>query len=436
MKNGILKRLLWSWRPESPREANDAIVRNLWLHWFPATVARRSFSFSYSFWLGTVSAVLFVILTVTGLVLMFHYVPSMERAYPTMKDIDFAISYGWFIRSVHRVAAQLMVVSVFLHLMRVFYTGAYKKSPGCLGNRPMNWLVGVFLLILTLLLSYTGYLLPMDQLAYWAMIIGANVAGSVPVMGESIRLVLTGGTIIDQNALLRFYVLHCAVLPVAAVVLIVYHMWRIRKDGGLACMDQVLLKDRKKDFPPSATKTYSLLGITGGVDVNVRASSLVEEEDLITSSPNLVRRIWLVAIATLAVTLLLAVLIRFPLEAPADPTMAPNPAKAPWYFLWLQELIADTTFTVAGVTVNGAFLGGIIIPSLFLAWLIAVPYLDRTPASVNGIWFPRERLRQNLIFTLVVFLIIVLICIGAFCRGPSWIFYWPWEQWPELPVNF
>ncbi|HET58217.1 MAG TPA: cytochrome bc complex cytochrome b subunit [Deltaproteobacteria bacterium] len=436
MKSGTSKRLLWSWTPESLREADDAIVKNLWLHWFPGTVTRRSISFTYSFWLGTISAVLFAILTITGIVLMFHYTPSMERAYTSMKDINYAISYGWFFRSMHRVAAQLMVVTVLLHMMRVFYTRAYKRSPGNLGNRPFNWIIGIFLLILTLALSYTGYLLPMDQLAYWAMMIGTSVAGSVPVIGGYVQTVLTGGTEIGQNALLRFYVLHCVVLPFATVVFVAYHMWRIRKDGGLACMDQIVLRKKKDTASPASTKTYSLLGIARGVDVSVKTSSHLEEEDLIKSTPNVMRRVWLVTLLTLIVTIALSIYFKFPLEAPADPAMAPNPAKAPWYFLWLQELIADTTFTLFGITFNGAFLGGVVIPSIVLIWLAAVPYLDRGSTRSNGIWFPRERLRQNLIFTLVVLVILALIFIGAFCRGPDWIFYWPWEQWPVAPIKF
>ena len=433
-KEGVEK-LFWSWAPESRREADDAIVKNFWLHWFPANVFRKSLSFSYSFWLGTISVVLFAILAITGIILMFYYIPSVERAYTSMKDLDFVISYGWLIRGVHRMAAQLMVAVVFFHMMRVFYTGAFKKSPGG-GNRPLNWIVGVALFVLTLALSYTGYLLPMDQLAYWAMMIGSNVAGSIPLIGKYIKEVLIGGTIIGQNALIRFYVLHCAVLPALIFILIAYHMWRIRKDGGLASVDQVLLRSKKINTEPVSTKTYSLLGIPKGMEVNVFTSSRMEEEDQIKTSPNLTRRFWLIAIFTLTVTILLAIFLKLPLEAPADTTMAPNPAKAPWYFLWLQELIADTTFTIFGVTVNGAFLGGVIIPSILLFWLIAVPFLDKTPVENNGIWFPMERLTQNIIFSLIVIFVVTLIFVGAFCRGPSWVFYWPWEKWVEMPIKF
>lgn len=137
LKGKIWDRLVWSWRPKSRKETSDAIVKNFFLHWFPAKVSKESISFNYSLWLGTISLVLFVILGVTGVFLMFLYIPSVERAYLTMKDLDFVISYGWFLRGVHRMAAHLMVASVFLHMVRVFYTGAYKKGVVG-GNRPLN----------------------------------------------------------------------------------------------------------------------------------------------------------------------------------------------------------------------------------------------------------------------------------------------------------
>src|SRR5512135_590994 len=127
-KKSLWEQLTWTWRPETTREAGDSIVRNLLLHWFPAKATRRSISYGYSFWLGTISAVLFVLLSVTGLILMFLYVPSVERAYQSVKDIEFTVSYGWFIRALHRIAAQLMVAIVALHLVRAFLCGAYKNG--------------------------------------------------------------------------------------------------------------------------------------------------------------------------------------------------------------------------------------------------------------------------------------------------------------------
>ena len=128
VKKSIWRRLIWTWKPASEREAGDSVVRNLLLHWFPAKVTKESLSFRYSFWLGTVSALLFGILAVTGVVLMFLYVPSVERAYPSVKDLEFTVSFGGFIRAAHRISAHLMVAVVFLHLVRVFWTGAYKNG--------------------------------------------------------------------------------------------------------------------------------------------------------------------------------------------------------------------------------------------------------------------------------------------------------------------
>ncbi len=168
------RKVMWAWAPESERESSEAIVRNLWLHWFPAKVSRRSMSWSYSLWLGTATACLFFILTVTGVMLMFFYVPSTERAYGSIKDLQFAVSFGRLLRNQHRWAAEGMVAVVFLHLARVFFTGAYR------GPRAINWLNGVVLFLATLLLSFTGYLLPWDQLAFWAITVGTNIASQAP----------------------------------------------------------------------------------------------------------------------------------------------------------------------------------------------------------------------------------------------------------------
>src|SRR5215831_13381491 len=183
-KQTTWQKIRWTWLPASNREAGDSVVRNFLLHWFPAKVAKESLSWGYSFWLGTISAVLFLILVLTGAVLMFLYVPSVERAYPSVKDLEFVVSFGWFLRGLHRISAHLMVAVVFLHLVRVFLTGAYKNGTVAHQNRPLNWVVGVVLLLFTLLLSFTGYLLPWDQLAYWAITVGTNIASSAPLIGE------------------------------------------------------------------------------------------------------------------------------------------------------------------------------------------------------------------------------------------------------------
>jgi cytochrome b-561 len=435
-KQTAWQKIKWSWQPSSEREAGDSIVRNFLLHWFPAKITKKSLSWSYSLWLGTISAVLFLILTLTGIVLMFLYVPSVERAYLSVKDLEFVVSFGWFLRGLHRISAHLMVAVVFLHMLRVFLTGAYKNGAAANQNRPLNWGIGVVLLLVTLFLSFTGYLLPWDQLAYWAITVGTNIASAAPIVGEWMRFLLLGGSTIEQNALLRFYVLHCFFLPLIVLLLFSYHMWRVRKDGGLACADQLALTQKKEKTEPIKNKTYSLLGITRGTTVHVETSLIDEDLHTVQSSPNVTRRIAAVTLGTLFLTSLLAVLLRAPLEEPATPSITPNPAKAPWYFLWLQELVSDTTFRIGHFNVNGALLGGVLLPAILILGLVAWPYLDKSPVSAVGVWFAAERKRQIFVFLIVVLCVVIFTVIGTFLRGPYWDFYWPWQTWPEVPRTF
>jgi quinol-cytochrome oxidoreductase complex cytochrome b subunit len=430
------EKVKWTWQPETYREAGDSVVRNFLLHWFPAKVTRESISWNYSFWLGSVSAILFLILVLTGIPLMFLYVPSVERAYLSVKDIEFTVSYGWFLRGLHRISAHLMVAVVFLHMVRVFLTGAYKNGTAVNQNRPLNWIVGVVLLLLTLLLSFTGYLLPWDQLAYWAITVGTNIASAAPVVGEATRFFLLGGTTIDQNTLIRFYVLHCFFLPLLVTLLFSYHMWRVRKDHGLACVDRLSLFQKKEKVVPIRSKTYSLLGITSGSTVHVETTIIDEDKHTVMSSPNLTRRLLVVMLGTVVVASALTLLFGAPLEEPANPAVTPNPAKAPWYFLWLQELVTITTFTIGGYTINGALIGGIVLPGVLVLAALAWPYLDKSSTSAVGVWWARERRRQNITFMVIVAAILIFMIIGTFLRGPYWNFYWPWEGWPEMPRKF
>jgi cytochrome b-561 len=420
---------VWTWTPRTEREAGEAIVGNLWLHWFPNKVTMRSASWSYSLWLGTATASLFLILLVTGMLLMFFYVPSVERAYGSMKDIQFAVSFGWLLRNQHRWSAHLMVGTTFFHMARVFFTGAYR------GARSVNWLVGIALLLATLLLSFTGYLLPWDQLAFWAVTVGTNIAQEAPVIGESLRFFFLGGTQIEQATLLRFYVLHVFVLPTFVVGLFAYHMWRVRKDGGLASIEPLRRRRARRVTTPSPAKTYSMFGVARGTTVQTLASTDIEEEDVVFSSPELTRRIALVFLLVFNVTLLLSVIFGAPLEEAANPGVTPNPAKAPWYFLWLQELVASTTVHVGGYTVSGGLVGGILIPGALLLAAAAWPFLDRSARATEGVWFAPERRLQNTVFALVSLAIVALILVGVYLRGPSWGLYWPWQQWPVAPTR-
>jgi quinol-cytochrome oxidoreductase complex cytochrome b subunit len=207
------------------------MTSNVFLHIHPVKVSRKSLKWSYSLGLGVISVILFLVLAWTGVLLMFYYVPSVERAYETMKLIQLAVPLGQFTRNMHRWSAHGMVLAVIIHMVRVFYTGGYKPP------REFNWVIGVFLLLLTFGASFTGYLLPWDQLAYWAITVGTNIAGYAPGAGPVMRQMLLGGQEVGQAALIRFYTLHIAVLPLLITLLISVHMWRVRKDGGLAVND-------------------------------------------------------------------------------------------------------------------------------------------------------------------------------------------------------
>jgi quinol-cytochrome oxidoreductase complex cytochrome b subunit len=218
--------------PDNPLDRSLVMTSNVFLHLHPVKVNRRSLKWSYSFGLGVISATLFAVLVFTGVLLMFYYIPSVERAYPALRNIEVSVPLGQFSRNMHRWSAHLMVLAVILHMVRVFYTGAYKPP------REFNWLVGVGLLLFTLVASFTGYLLPWDQLSFWAITVGTNIAGYVPLIGTSARAILLGGPEVGQDALIRFYTLHIALVPLLMVFAISIHLWRIRKDGGLAVNDQ------------------------------------------------------------------------------------------------------------------------------------------------------------------------------------------------------
>ena len=205
----------------------QVVQQNVFLHLFSVKMRTRVLEFRPTWYLGALTLISFVVLVATGIPLMLYYHPSVPQAYSDMKDLQFVVSSGMFLRNLHRWSAHAMVLLVFAHMFKVFYRGAYRPP------REVNWVIGVFLLLITLLLSYTGYLLPWDQLAFWAVTVGSNIARAVPLVGGKMRFLLLGGNTVNANALLRFYVLHCVILPLAAAALVSIHFWRIRKDGGL-----------------------------------------------------------------------------------------------------------------------------------------------------------------------------------------------------------
>ncbi|GAB4352944.1 MAG: cytochrome b N-terminal domain-containing protein [Candidatus Abyssubacteria bacterium] len=227
---------------DTPRNRALTVVSNFFLHLHPPKVHVVGLKIRHTFCLGGLTFFMFLVETVTGVLLMFYYRPTVEYAYLDMRLLEHVVKFGPLMRNLHRWAAHAMVILVMMHMLRVFLTGSYKPP------REFNWVVGVMLLVLTLLLSFTGYLLPWDQLSFWAITVGTRMGGATPFLGaegpfhsllgigpdNDIRFLLLGDTTVGENALLRFYVLHCILLPLAATVLIFVHFWRVRKDGGIS----------------------------------------------------------------------------------------------------------------------------------------------------------------------------------------------------------
>jgi quinol-cytochrome oxidoreductase complex cytochrome b subunit len=217
--------------PDNPLDKALVMTTNIYFHLHPVKVSRKSIKWNYSFGLGLLSAIVFLELSITGILLMFYYAPTVERAYSYITTLQTVVPFGQLLRNLHRWGAHLMVILVVLHMARVFYTGAYKPP------RQFNWIVGVSLLLLTLGASFTGYLLPWDQLAFWAITVGTSVASYAPFIGETARGFLLGGSEVGQEALTRFYALHIMIIPAGIVLVTSLHLWRVRKDGGLAAND-------------------------------------------------------------------------------------------------------------------------------------------------------------------------------------------------------
>jgi quinol-cytochrome oxidoreductase complex cytochrome b subunit len=370
-RNRVVRSVFRVGWPRTRPQRLQAMLSSLVLHVHPTRVRAHVLRPGYTLGLGLVGFCLFLVLTVTGLALMLYYVPHPDAAYRSMKDIQYAVTFGLFLRNAHRWAAHAMVAVVFLHMCRVFFTGSYKPP------RELNWVVGVLLLLLTLALSFTGYLLPWDQLAFWAITVGTAIAAYFPVLGPQVRYLLLGGHEIGQAALLRFYVLHCLILPLATAFLVALHFWRIRKDGGLSAPAD----GRHRRVP---------------------------------AWPHLVFRELLVLLLVLVVIQAAALLFDAPLEEIADASRTPNPAKAPWYFLGLQELVH-----------YGAILGGVVVPTVLVLALLVLPYLDTDPRGV-GVWFAPERRLANGVFAALALAVVALTVIGTFFRGPNWAWVWPW----------
>jgi len=254
-KTDVWKSVLRVKHDETPRSRALGVLSNVFLHLHPAKVNRDAVAYNYTWGMGGMTFYVYITLVFTGTLLMFYYHPSKVIAFRDILYLESDVPFGKLLRNMHRWGAHLMVIMVELHMFRVFLTGSYKKP------REFNWVVGVLLLVLTLLLSFTGYLLPDDQLGFWAVTVGTNMARATPLLGHQgpfgpqlgmtpfndVRFGLLGGSIVDSNALLRAYIWHCVAIPIIASAFMVVHFWRVRKDGGISGPAPVVLEREIKE---------------------------------------------------------------------------------------------------------------------------------------------------------------------------------------------
>lgn len=379
------------------------ITKNFFLHMHASKVHPHSLQPTYTFGLGLILASLFLVMIVTGLILMLHYTPSVGQAYDSVKDIVFIVPGGRYIRNIHRWAAHGMVLVAFLHLVRVFYTGSYLQS------RTTNWIIGISILVVVLFMNFSGYLLPWDQLAFWAVTIGSNIAASARELtdilgitkmfdaGGFMKRLLIGDETVGQPALTRFFMLHVVFLPLSLIILTVVHFWRIRRDGGLT--------------RPQKTKEPAVYGISGEA-----GSSGQNSNGKWYSWPVVMWAELATLLVVSAVILGIAFLFDAPLKEQANPAFPENPAKSPWYFLGIQELVSYS-----------AFAGGLLIPVLFLVFLISIPYVDRED-RYTGIWFSGSRGIRITIYSALYTIIATLLILVIYIR-----FGWLREWIPAVP---
>jgi quinol-cytochrome oxidoreductase complex cytochrome b subunit len=416
--------------PGTDRARSTAVFGNVFLHLHTVRVHRWSLRWATTWDFGIMAVGSFALTLVTGVLLMFYYKPSTAVAYDSIKDIHFVVPTGVFIRNIHRWAAQVMVVVVFAHMARAFFTAAYRRP------REFNWLIGIGLLVVTLGLSFTGYLLPWDQLAFWAITIGANIAQSPREITDALgitsffdpgglqKLLLLGSDSVGEEALIRFYLLHVMILPLALAALMSVHFWRIRKDGGLARPEDA---DRRLGPPDPRTqpvfteapqKTYSLAAIVRGRTPAVGRGP----ENTLPSLPHLFYAEAGVFMLTVLICVALAVIWNAPLKELANPAVPENPAKAPWYFLGLQELVS-----------HSAFMGGIGIPAIVLIGLALIPYLDRETQG-TGEWFGGPG-GLPLVLRSAVFGLAAVLVVEAIAIRFGWLREW-YPDVPQIVITF
>ena len=349
--------------PTIPASKKPSGFANLLLHLHPKMVPEEALALERTLGLGGMALVLFLVLIATGALLLFSYEPSTERAYASVASIQEEVPFGAFVRGIHHWAGNFLLVVAFLHLLRVFFTGAF------LPPRRFNWGLGLGMLLIVMASDFTGYLLPWDQLAYWAVTIGTGMLQYVPLVGDALQRMARGGDEVGPKTLSLFFVLHIALLPILLFLLTGFHFWLVRKAGGVM-------------LPGAASR--------GGAP----------RPTLVPVRPNLVVREGVAALVLLAALLAIAAVASAPLEEQANPGMSPNPAKAPWYFMGIQELLVHLHPSFAVV----------VVPLLVAAFLAGLPFV-RYGEAPTGSWFHSERGRRAALLAAAAALLIVPVAV-------------------------
>lgn len=383
--NRMRERLVPEGMPVDDRGRMRMVVDSLVLHIHPTKVPVSTLRWTYTWGLGGLSAVLMMVLGMTGVILLNNYTPAAPQAYLDILELRSNVWFGELVRNLHHWSANLLIVIAMLHLVRVFLTGSYRPP------RELNWILGMFMFVLILAANFTGYLLPWDQLAFWAITVGTSIISYVPLIGEWLVRLVLGGPEVGPNTLLNFYSMHVALIPFGIFGLMSYHFWRVRKDGGLT--------------QPK------------GVD-----DVETPKPERVTTIPNLVQKETIYALGWMAALLLFAMLVPAPLEGIANPDVSPNPAKAPWYFLGLQELLLHFHPLVAGV----------VLPLLAGLGVFLLPFFDINPSSV-GVYFRSRRGRAlaALAAGLAITFTPVWVLLDEFML--NWTAWLP--SWPALISN-
>ena len=373
--------------PASDRDRAFVTIHTFVLHLRPVKVPARAIAFAHTLGLGGSSLVLIALLAATGMLLMLGYQPAPGAAYDSVLAIERDVAFGPLVRGVHYWAANLLVVVVLLHMARVLLTGGYH------GPRQFNWVVGASLLGLVLSNAFTGYLLPWDQLSFWAITISTGMLGYVPLAGDSLQRIARGGAEIGVDTLVLFYTVHTSIVPATLVAVMSLHFWRVRKAGGV-----VVPSD-----PDSAASA------DGGT---------------VMFLPHLLAREVSLALVITACVTVLGATFGAPLGEPANAGMSPNPAKAPWYFMGFQELLVHVHPVVAIL----------IVPLAAALAFIAVPYVTRDDEPAGRWWLSARGKRAAGIAAFAAGVLTPLAIVLHDVAGRLWPGGTTWMTGAVLPV--